>query len=36
MDRHLARKNLRVALIAGAIIFVMFAMSWVAAVLYVA
>jgi hypothetical protein len=36
MDRRLARKNLRVALISGAIIFVMFGMSWVAAALYVA
>ncbi len=36
MDRRLARKNLRVALIAGAVCFLMFGMSFVAAALYVA
>ena len=36
MDRRLARKNLRTALIAGAVIFVMFGMSFVAAAIYVA
>ncbi len=34
MDRKLARKNLRTALIATAVIVFMFGMSFVAAVLY--
>ncbi len=34
MDRKLARKNLRTAAITSAVIFFMFAMSWVAAWLY--
>jgi hypothetical protein len=36
MDRQLARKNLRSALIAGAVCFVMFGMTFVAAAIYVA
>jgi hypothetical protein len=36
MDRRLARKNLRSALIAGAVCFVMFGVSFVAAAVYVA
>ena len=36
MDRRLARKNLRSALIAGAVCFVMFGMSFVAAAIYIA
>ncbi len=35
MDRRLARKNLRSALIAGAVCFVMFGMAFVAAAIYV-
>ena len=34
MDRKLARKNLRTALIATGVIFFMFGMTFVAAVLY--
>jgi hypothetical protein len=34
MDRQLARKNLRTSLIATAVIFFMFGMSFVAAYLY--
>ena len=36
MDRRLARRNIRSALIAGAGIFIMLGMSFVAAALYVA
>jgi hypothetical protein len=36
MDRRLARRNLRTALIAGMIGLLMFALSFVAALLYVA
>lgn len=36
MDRQLARKNLRSALIAGAVCVFMFAMTFVAAAIYVA
>jgi hypothetical protein len=36
MDRNLARKNVRTALIATAVIFIMFGLSFVAAALYVA
>jgi hypothetical protein len=36
MDRNLARKNVRTALIATAVIFFMFGLSFVAAALYVA
>jgi hypothetical protein len=36
MDRRLARKNIRTALIAGAVCLVMFGMTFVAAVIYVA
>ena len=35
MDRNLAKKNLRTALIATAVIFFMFGLSFVAAALYV-
>jgi hypothetical protein len=35
MDRRLARKNLRSALIAGAVCFVMFGMTFVAAAIYI-
>jgi hypothetical protein len=35
MDRNLARKNVRTALIATAVIFFMFGLSFVAAALYV-
>jgi hypothetical protein len=35
MDRNLARKNIRTALIATAVIFFMFGLSFVAAALYV-
>jgi hypothetical protein len=35
MDRKLARKNLRSGLIAGAICFIMFGMTFVAAAIYV-
>ena len=34
MDKKLARKNLRTAFIATAVILFMFGMSWVAAYLY--
>jgi hypothetical protein len=34
MDKKLARKNLRTALIATAVILFMFGISWVAALLY--
>ena len=36
MDRRLARKNIRTSLIAGAVCLVMFGMTFVAAVIYVA
>ncbi len=36
MDKRLARKNIRTALIAGAVCLVMFGMTFVAAVIYVA
>ena len=35
MDKKLANKNLRTALIATAVILFMFGMSWVAAYLYI-
>ncbi len=35
MDRKLARRNLRSGLIAGAVCFVMFGMTFVAAAIYV-
>ena len=35
MDRQLARKNLRTALIATAVVMFMFGMSFVAAYLYI-
>ncbi len=35
MDRNLAKKNVRTALIATAVIFFMFGLSFVAAALYV-
>ena len=35
MDKKLARKNLRTALIATAVILFMFGMSWAAAYLYI-
>ena len=35
MDRRLARKNIRTALIAGAVCMVMFGVTFVAAVIYV-
>ena len=35
MDRNLARKNVRTALIATAVVFFMFGLSFVAAALYV-
>jgi hypothetical protein len=34
MDKKLARKNLRTALIATAVVLFMFGISWVAALLY--
>jgi hypothetical protein len=34
MDRRLARKNLITAFITGAIMLFMFAMTWVAALIY--
>jgi hypothetical protein len=34
VDRRLAHKNLRTALIAGAICFIVFAAAWIAAALY--
>jgi hypothetical protein len=34
MDRRLARKNLRTAFVVGAVILFMFAMTWVAALVY--
>ncbi len=36
MDKKLARKNLRTALIATSVILFMFGISWVAALLYLA
>ena len=36
MDRSLARKNIKTSLIAGAVVLVMFGMTFVAAVIYVA
>jgi hypothetical protein len=36
MDRRLARRNIRTSLIAGAVVLVMFGMTFVAAVIYVA
>jgi hypothetical protein len=35
MDRNLARKNVRTGLIAGAVCFVMFGLTFVAAYIYV-
>ena len=34
MDRRLANKNLRTGLIAGAIVVVVFALSWVVGLVY--
>ncbi len=34
MDKKLARRNLRTALIATAIILLMFGLSWIAALVY--
>jgi predicted secreted protein len=34
MDRKLARKNLRTAFIASLVMLVMFALTWVAALIY--
>ena len=34
MDKKLARRNLRTALIGAAVILFMFGISWVAAILY--
>jgi hypothetical protein len=36
MDRNLARKNVRTGLIAAAVCFVMFGLSFLAAAIYVA
>jgi hypothetical protein len=36
MDRNLARKNVRTGLIAGAVCFVMFGLTFVAATIYIA
>ncbi len=36
MDRNLARKNVRTGLIAGALCFFMFGMTFVAAAIYIA
>jgi hypothetical protein len=36
MDRNLARKNVRTGLIAGAVCFVMFGLTFVAAWIYIA
>jgi hypothetical protein len=36
MDRNLARKNVRTGLIAGAVCFVMFGLTFAAAAIYVA
>ena len=36
MDRNLARKNMRTGLIAAAVCFVMFGLTFVAAAVYVA
>jgi hypothetical protein len=36
MDRRLARRNFRTAMIAGFIALLMFALTWVAALLYTA
>ncbi len=35
MDRRLARKNIRIGLIAGAVCMIMFGMTFVAAAIYV-
>jgi hypothetical protein len=35
MDRRLARKNLRTGLLAGALCFIMFGITFVAAAIYV-
>jgi Mg/Co/Ni transporter MgtE len=35
MDRNLARKNMRTGLIAGAVCFVMFGLTFVAAYVYI-
>jgi hypothetical protein len=35
MDRNLARKNVRTGLISGAVCFVMFGLTFVAAAIYV-
>jgi len=35
MDRNLARKNVRTGLLAGAVCFVMFGLTFVAAFIYV-
>jgi hypothetical protein len=35
MDRRLARRNIRTALVAGAVCLVMFGITFVAAVIYV-
>jgi hypothetical protein len=36
MDRRLARRNIRTAFVAGAIALLMFALTFVAALLYIA
>jgi hypothetical protein len=36
MDRRLARRNFRTAMVAGLIAVLMFALTWVAALLYTA
>jgi hypothetical protein len=36
MDRNLARKNMRTGLLAGAVCFVMFGLTFVAATIYIA
>jgi hypothetical protein len=36
MDRRLARRNFRTAFIAGLIALIMFALTWVAALVYTA
>ena len=35
MDRNIARKNVRTGLVAGAVCFVMFGLTFVAAAIYV-
>jgi hypothetical protein len=35
MDRNLARKNVRTGLLAGAVCFVMFGLTFVAAAIYI-